>query len=337
MERQGRVHRRRVAELKADSPYPPPALKKRNWGLIYAGPITLWFSVFFVVPLVFIILFSFLKANIDGGVLPVFSLKAYRILTTPRFLRVLWNTVWVSGLSTLITIVAAMPCAYFMARSRHKNFLLILVIIPFWTNFIIRVFAWKTILEPNGVINSLLKWTGFIAEPLSLEHTWASIILINVYTYLTYAIMPLYSAIEKFDFSLLEAARDLGASKPQSMFRVLVPNVKGGITTAVFFVLIPLLGSFAVPQLIGTKDMYLLGNEINDNVYKYFDWPSAYAIAVFLMLITNLAVMLFYSSGKKPPKAKIGSEAKIEEPNDISILRKAAAFIAKSQKNGGDR
>jgi spermidine/putrescine transport system permease protein len=315
--------------------YPPPALKKTNWGLIYALPIAVWFSLFFVVPLVFIVLFSFLRASIDGGVLPEFSLKAYKVLTNPRFLLILWNTAWVTLLSTFITIALAMPCAYFMARSRYKNILLILVIIPFWTNFIIRVFAWKTILEPNGVINSLLKWTGLITDPLSLEHTWASIILINVYSYLAYAIMPLYSAIEKFDFSLLEAARDLGASKPQSMFKVLVPNVRSGIVTSIFFVFIPLLGSFAVPQLIGTKDMYLLGNEINDNIYKYFDWPTAYAIAVFLMLVTNVGIMVYYSSGKKQSKQKAVSDAKADEPNDISALRKAAAFIGLNQKAGG--
>lgn len=270
-----------------------------NRGTLYSLPLLLWFTAFFVVPLAMILLFSFLKADIDGGVKPIPSMSAYLSLLTPRIARIFWTTLWVSGLSTVITVAAALPCAYFIARSRAKNFLLILVIIPFWTNFIIRVFAWKSILESNGVINSLLMGLRIIQHPLPLEHNWVSVIIINVYTYLTYAILPLYSTIEKFDFTLLEAAGDLGANKLRSIFNVLLPNVSAGLTTAVLFTFIPLLGTFAVPQLIGTKQMYLIGNEINDSIYKYFDWPAAYALGVGLMLLTNVGLMyMLYSENR---------------------------------------
>jgi len=215
-----------------------PARKGRiNYGSLYTMPLVVWFTLFFLIPLLVIVLFSFLKADIDGGVLPEFSLAAFTGLVKPRIFKLFLTTGWVSFASTLITILLALPCAYYMARSKAKNVLLILVIIPFWTNFIIRIFAWKSILESNGVINSVLMGLGIVSSPLSLEHNWFAVIIINVYTYLTYAILPLFSTIDKFDFTLLEAARDLGASKLQAIVKVLLPNVKAGIVTAVFFTL----------------------------------------------------------------------------------------------------
>jgi spermidine/putrescine transport system permease protein len=304
----------------------PRLHRERNYGTIYALPIALWFTVFFLVPLLVIIVFSFLKADVDGGVMPLVSLDAYRNLLRPRIFRIFFNTIWVSVVSTLITILMALPCAYFMAKSKAKTFLLILVIIPFWTNFIIRVFAWKTILESNGVINSLLIGFGAIANPLPLEHNWIAVIIINVYTYLTYAILPLFSTIEKFDFTLLEAARDLGASKIQSIVRVLLPNVKAGIVTAIFFTFIPLLGSFVVQQLIGTKDMYMLGNEINDNIYKYFDWPTAYAIAVVLMLLANVGLLFVMKNDRK--QAKAASARRVDDVDDGPRAPRQAISVA---------
>jgi spermidine/putrescine transport system permease protein len=277
----------------------PKRRRKRNYGTIYTLPLVVWFTLFFLVPLLIIVLFSFLAADIDGGVLPRFSIAAFTGLAKPRILKLFVNTIWVSLASTAITILMALPCAYFMARSKNKTMLLILVIIPFWTNFIIRIFAWKSILEANGVINSVLMGIGLVASPLQLEHNWAAVILINVYTYLTYAILPLFSTIEKFDFTLLEAAQDLGATKMQAITKVLLPNVRSGIVTAVFFTFIPLLGSFVVQQLIGTKDMYMLGNEINDNIYKYFDWPTAYALAVALMMLANVGLVFVMMSERK--------------------------------------
>jgi spermidine/putrescine transport system permease protein len=287
-----------------------------NYGTIYTLPIVVWFTVFFLVPLLVIVLFSFLEADIDGGVLPRFTAAAFAGLWKPRILKLFVNTVWVSLASTALTIAMALPCAYYMARSRNKTLLLILVIVPFWTNFIIRIFAWKSILEANGVVNSALVGLGLVANPLQLEHNWIAVIVINVYTYLTYAILPLFSTIEKFDFTLLEAARDLGATKMQAIFRVLLPNVRAGIVTAVFFTFIPLLGSFVVQQLIGTKDMYMLGNEINDNIYKYFDWPTAYALAVVLMLLANAGLLFVMRSDRR--QAKVQAARRVDDPDGLS-------------------
>ena len=291
-----------------------PRKKWTGYGSIYTLPLVAWFTLFFLVPLLVIVLFSFLEADIDGGVLPRFSAAAFAGLAKPRILRLFFNTIWVSVASTAITIVMALPCAYYMARARNKTMLLILVIIPFWTNFIIRVFAWKSILESNGVVNSALMGLGIVSNPLPLEHNWIAVIVINVYTFLTYAILPLFSTIEKFDFTLLEAARDLGATKLQAVFKVLLPNVRAGIVTAVFFTFIPLLGSFVVQQLIGTKDMYMLGNEINDNIYKYFDWPSAYALAVVLMMLANVGLVFVMRSDRR--QAKVLGARRVDDTDE---------------------
>jgi spermidine/putrescine transport system permease protein len=288
--------------------------RRLNYGTIYTLPLVVWFTLFFLVPLLIIVLFSFLAADIDGGVLPKFSIAAFTGLAKPRILKLFANTTWVSLASTAITIVMALPCAYYMARSKNKTMLLILVIIPFWTNFIIRIFAWKSILEANGVVNSILVGAGLVANPLQLEHNWYAVIVINVYTYLTYAILPLFSTIEKFDFTLLEAARDLGATKMQAIFKVLLPNIRSGIVTAVFFTFIPLLGSFVVQQLIGTKDMYMLGNEINDNIYKYFDWPTAYAIAVALMMLANIGLIFVMASERR--QARTLGARRVDDADD---------------------
>ncbi len=273
-------------------------LLKRNYGLMYASPIALWFTIFFVVPLCIILVVSFLRSSSDGSILFKPNLDAYRSLFRPELGLVAFRTLWVAALSTLITIILAMPCGYFMARSKYKTLLLILIIIPFWTNFIIRIFAWKRLLDANGLINQLLLWAHIIKNPLPLMRNYVSVIMINVYTYLPYAILPLYSSMEKFDFTLLEAARDLGATKGQSITRVLMPNVRGGIITAVFFTFIPLLGSFVVQQLAGDKNMYMLGNVITDRI-KNRNLPLSSAISVFIMIFTTVGIYFLLRSNKK--------------------------------------
>jgi spermidine/putrescine transport system permease protein len=280
-------------------------LIKRNYGLWYSSPIALWFTVFFVAPLGIIIAVSFLRAGPDGSILILPNIDAYRSMLRPELGRVAFRTLWVALVSTLITMLMALPCGYAMARSKLKTFLLILVIIPFWTNFIIRVFAWKRLLDANGLVNQLLLAFGAIRSPLPLMRNYFSVILINVYTYLPYAILPLYSTMEKFDFTLLEAARDLGANKPQAIWRVLLPNIRGGIITSVFFTFIPLLGSFVVQQLAGDKDMYMLGNIITDRI-KNRNLPLSSAISVLIMVFTTAGIYFILRSNKKASQAAIG-------------------------------
>jgi spermidine/putrescine transport system permease protein len=280
-------------------------LPKRNYGLMYSGPIALWFTVFFVAPLGIIVVISFMRAGADGSILIQPNLDSYVSMLRPELGMVAFRTLWVALVSTVITLLLALPCGYAMARSKRKTLLLILVIIPFWTNFIIRVFAWKRLLDANGLVNQVLLSLNAISSPLPLMRNYFSVILINIYTYLPYAILPLYSTMEKFDFTLLEAARDLGATKPQAIMRVLLPNIRGGVITSVFFTFIPLLGSFVVQQLAGDKNMYMLGNIITDRI-KNRNLPLSSAISVLIMVFTTLGIYVMLRFNRKTASAAVG-------------------------------
>jgi spermidine/putrescine transport system permease protein len=254
-----------------------------------------WFTLFFIAPLLIIILYSFLKKGLYGGVEWEFSIEAYRNLGNPSFITITIRTVITSIAATVITIFIALPCGYFMARSRHQTLLLLLIIIPFWTNFLIRVFAWMNILGNNGFLNEFLIRTGIVKDYIHFLYNQKVVILVLVYMYLPYAILPLYSTIDKFDFSLLEAARDLGATKAVSMIKVLLPNIRSGLYTAVLFTFIPIFGAYAVPLLVGGKDSYMLGNIIADQLTKSRNWPLASAISMVLTVVTTVGVMVMMS------------------------------------------
>ena len=195
--------------------------------------------------------------------------------------------------ATVFTLFLALPAAYFIARSRHKDTLLLLVVIPFWINFLIRIYAWIAILGNSGFLNSLLLKIGLTESPVQFLYNSPAVVLITVYTYLPYAILPLYASIEKFDFSLLEAARDLGAGKTQSLIKVFLPGIRSGIITSALFTLIPALGSYVIPQLVGGTNIMLLGNVIAREITVTRNWPLASAMSMILSLITMVGIVIF--------------------------------------------
>ncbi len=272
---------------------------KRNYGSGYAAPQALWLTVFFAAPLAIIIAYSFMKRDLYGGVLPLPSLEAYRSLANPTLLIVTWRTLWVSVAATVFTILIALPCGYSIARSRNQAMRLFLVIVPFWTNFLIRIYAWIAILGNEGFLNDLLRALGLTADSVQFLYNQGAVILVLVYMYLPYAIFPLFSTIDKFDFNLLEAARDLGATRMQALRKVLIPNIRGGLVTAVLFTLIPIFGAYAVPLLVGGKDSYMLGNVIADQVTKTRNWPLASSIAMGVTVLTGLAAIIFAATSRR--------------------------------------
>jgi len=284
---------------------------KKNHGQIYTLPLMVWITIFFVVPISIIFVFSVLKKGLYGGVELPFVLDAYKALANPQFVKVVLSTLYIAIIATLITVLLALPTAYFIARSKHKDFLLFLIIIPFWTNFLIRIYAWIAILGNNGIINQFLLKIGFIDNYLQLLYNQWAVIIVLVYTYLPFAILPLYSTIEKFDFSLLEASRDLGATKFQSMLKVLIPNIKPGITTAVLFTFIPDFGNYAIPQLVGGSDSMMVGNIIARELTVTRNWPLSSSISVVLTIITTAGVMIFMTLNKR--KSNILKKIKEEE------------------------
>jgi len=271
---------------------------KRNYGTTYAAPQALWLTVFFAAPLLIIIAYSFLKKGLYGGVELQLDFSAYADMANPTLLAVTVRTLWVSLAATVVTILIALPCGYSIARSKNQAIRLFLVIVPFWTNFLVRIYAWIAILGNEGFLNHALRFLGFGPEGFQFLYNQGAVVLVLVYMYLPYAILPLFSTIDKFDFTLLEAARDLGASRMQSYIKVMIPNIKGGVVTAVLFTFIPIFGAYAVPLLIGGKDSYMLGNVIADQVTKTRNWPLASAISMTVTLLTAISVFLF--ALKKP-------------------------------------
>lgn len=278
--------------------------KVHNHGLTYSSPMSVWVSIFFLAPLLIIFVYSFLRRDLYGGVTAHFSLDAYKSLANPGIALITGRTLYISIISTIITILIAFPCAYHMARSRNQTFLLLLVIIPFWTNFMIRVFAWMNILGANGFLNLFLMRIGLIHDPVEFFFNQKAVILVLVYMYLPYAILPLFSSIDKFDFSLLEAARDLGATKIQALYKVLLPNVRSGLYTAMIFTFIPMFGAYAVPLLVGGKDSYMLGNLVADYLSRSRDWPLASAISMVLTAITTVSIIIMLATQRKESKRR---------------------------------
>ena len=288
-------------------------LKRAKLGMLYAWPMGVWFTVFFVAPLAIIILYSFLKKGLYGGVVRQFSVEAYRQLLNPAYGIVLIRTLWISLISTVITILIALPCGYAMAKSGKQTLFLLLVIVPFWTNSLIRIFAWMSILGNDGLLNTILMQLNITKDFVQFLYNKNAVVVVSVYMYLPYAILPIFTSVDRFDFSLLEAARDLGATKPGSMLRVLLPNIKSGIVTAIIFTFIPIFGAYTVPLLVGGKDSYMIGNIIVDQVNKTRNWPLAAAFSMIITVISTLAVLWMISSVKKDASLKNGSKGEVKK------------------------
>ena len=281
-------------------------MKKDKLGRLYTLPITLWLLLFFLIPMLIVMGYAFLKKGTYGGVEMVFSLASFSVFTDKIFIAILMKTIYISVLVTIFTVFLSVPTAYYIARSKYKKELLFLVIFPFWTNFLIRIYAWIAVLGNNGFLNSILLRFGIIDEPLQFLYNTSAVVLISVYTSLPFAILPLYAVIEKFDFSLIEAARDLGATNGQAFFKIFIPNIKPGIITAVLFTFIPNLGSYAVPKLVGGTQATMLGNIIAQHLTVTRNWPLASTISGALILVTSIAIVIFMKISNR--KIKITDE-----------------------------
>lgn len=288
-------------------------LSGRNFGPGYSYPMGIWFSVFFLLPIGIIVTYSFLKKGVHGGVLWQFSLDAYGQMFHASYAKLFVRTIWITFVSTLISILVALPCGYAMARSKYQTLLLFLIIIPFWTNSLIRINAWIAILGNEGFINGILQKMGIIQDSIQFLYNQNAVILVMIYMYLPYAILPIFTAMDKFDFSLLEAARDLGATKAQSMFKVLLPNVRSGIVTAIIFTFIPIFGAYTVPLLVGGMDSYMLGNVVVDQVTKVRNWPLASSFSVLITIASTLGVLwMMGTSAREAARMKAAANLKQE-------------------------
>jgi putrescine transport system permease protein len=212
------------------------------------------------------------------------------------------NSISTAGISTFVCLLIGYPMAYGIARSTPawRNILLLLVMLPFWTSFLLRVYAWIGILKNNGVINNLLMSLGLIDEPIVMLQTNFAMYVGIVYSYLPFMVLPLYTAIEKLDPSLLEAAADLGCRPMKAFYRITVPLTKSGIVAGCMLVFIPAVGEFVIPALLGGPDSLMIGKVLWNEFFNNRDWPVASAVAIAMLLLLVVPIMIFqYFQGRQ--------------------------------------
>lgn len=269
---------------------------------------TLWLVIFFLIPL--IVVFKIALSAFAMGrppYLPMFEWGADESLTiTLHFSNFLFlmrdslyanayiNSVRIAAVSTIIALVIAYPMAWFIARSeeKHRNLLLMLVILPFWTSFLLRVYAWMGFLGRNGIINNTLMGLGIIDEPLVMLQTEGAVFVGIVYTYLPFMVLPLYTALVKLDQSLIEASADLGARPFVTFLTVILPLSLPGIIAGSMLVFIPAIGEFVIPSLLGGADTLMIGRVLWDEFFANRDWPVASAVAIVMLIILIIPIML---------------------------------------------
>lgn len=251
-----------------------------------------WLLVLTAVPFAIILSISFLSRSETGALELSFTLANYDRCFQWLYANVLWRTVNLAAVATLGCLLLGFPVAYYLARAqgRQRQIGLVLLFIPFWTNFILRVYALVSVLGNNGLLNKALLQLGVTEEPLRILYTRYGVYLGLVYNYLPFLVVPIYSALEKLDRSLLEASSDLGANRLQTFFRVVVPNVKQGIFIGCLFVFIPMLGEYVIPDLLGGAKEVFLGNVMVSQFFVMQDWPFGSALAGLLSSVLLLTL-----------------------------------------------
>jgi ABC-type spermidine/putrescine transport system permease subunit I len=268
--------------------------RPNNPEYLATAPSFLWLVMFVLVPVAIIFAIAFRPALPAGGIGEGWSLDAIRALADRSYPALFARTIFVAAMTTVLCIAAALPVAYAMARLTPvwRSRLLLLVIVPFWTNFVIRVFAWQQILHAQGYVAEVLRFLGLLGENDRLLGNLAAVTLVSVYTYLPFAILPLFAAAEKFDFGLLDAARDLGAKPLRAFYSVFIPGIRQGVITAVLVVFIPMLGSYVVPDMVGGKDTPMIGNKIAQRNFTDRNLPEAAALSGALALLVLAPMFL---------------------------------------------
>lgn len=277
----------------------PPVSKKPPTPL---WPAFAWFGFFLIVPLCIVLFFSFLHKGSYGRIEYQFNLGNYLRTFEPLYLKIVVRSLVLALTTTGFCLLLAYPLSYLMARSKPqtKRILLGLIIVPFWTNFVIRVYALKLVLGENGIINQVLKALHIITTPLLLTDNSIGLGIGMVYNYLPFMVLPLFVALEKLDFTLLDAAYDLGATRWQTFTKVLLPLSLPGVVTGSLFVFIPALGEFVIPDLLGGSQSMYVGSLITETFLKTRDWPFGSALSSFLVLAAMLSFVFVLSrSGER--------------------------------------
>jgi spermidine/putrescine transport system permease protein len=267
---------------------------------IFLAPTALVMILLFFVPLLIALAYSFLTRGPYGGVFPPWTFENYRRALDPLYLTILWRSVGLAAASTLLCLLLGFPLALYISRAqRHRTLLLNLVMLPFWTSFLIRTYAWMFLLRDTGLVNTLLEAVHVIRTPLSLLFNDGAVVLGLVYGFLPFMVLPLYATLEKLDPALLDAAFDLGATPWIALWRVVIPLSKPGIAAGCVLVFIPCLGAYLTPDLMGGGKTVMLGNVVQSQFTTARDWPFGAAISLLLMSIVFLVARVLSRQGEK--------------------------------------
>lgn len=276
---------------------------RRGTAELLAGPL-IWLLLFFVIPVLFVAAYSVGGVKLfptDTGVVSLGSWQ--RLLTGSVYMGLFWKSIRMSLTVSVVVVLLAYPTGYFLSMcvGRRRYVLLLLIIAPFLTSYLLRVLAWKVILGDAGVINSFLSWSGLTDAPVSwLLYSRFTVMLVLAYIWVPFVALPVFVSLNNLDRSLLEAASDLGASRWRTFVRVTLPLSFSGVVAAFLFVFIPTLGEFVTPLLVGGTSGYMFGNSINDLFTKGLDWQTGSTLALFLLLVVAGLMVVFarYISGR---------------------------------------
>lgn len=276
-------------------------MNTRRFGLI-ALPYA-WLVLFFLSPLVIVIKISVANEAVaippytplfEGGLLHVTDANYLRLLSDSLYWKAYWGAIRYAAIATILTLLIGYPLAYGIARTpvRWRNLLLMAIILPFWTSFLIRVYAWIGLLKENGIVNHALLSVGLIDTPLRLIDNDFSVLLGLVYAYLPFMVLPLYAQLEKLDPALNEAAADLGARPLHIFWQVTLPLSLPGIAAGILLVFIPAVGEFVIPDLLGGPKTLMIGKILWDEFFTNHDWPTASALAIAMLVLLALPMGL---------------------------------------------
>ena len=264
-----------------------------------AGPVTLWLAFFVAIPLIYVFIMSFCSIDEAYNVVFKFTTANYQRLFDPNYVQIYGTSLIVAFLTTAICIIIGYPFSFLIARttSKYKALLYMLIIIPFWTNSLIRIYGWRTFLGTNGWLNTILTTLHITSEPIQFLFNRGATVFGMVYYLFPFMVLPLYTAIEKLDKNLLEASSDLGAKGPSTFMRVILPLTMSGIFSGSIMVFIPSLGYFFVADILGGGNSDVIGNLIERQFQSGNNWPLGAALSIILILITLLLVKLYQKAG----------------------------------------
>ncbi len=272
--------------------------KKKKWfkgQVLTVLPLYLFTLLFVLGPMIYMVVLSFLTRAETWGILPELTLKNYQDIGEPIYLKTFWESIKLAVVSTLLIVAIGYPFGYFMAKltGKWKKRVTMLLMIPFWTSSLIRLYGWIIIFRAGGVLDKLLNALHVTEEPLKLLYTYPAVVVGMVYALLPFMIFAVYSSAEKLDFSLVEAARDLGASPWKAFLTVTLKLTLPGLLSGVVLTFVPSMGLFFIADILGGNKVILVGNLIQDQLMKAHNWPFAASLSVILLALTSVMIYLY--------------------------------------------